>query len=95
PIIWSDGALESAEEIIAYYEREAGIDVAHFIETQLFSQVEKYDTFTLSAPESEIFPGMRKIVINRLPFVAFIRKTKSGLWEVVDVVHTSRKLPQQ
>ena len=47
-----------------------------------------------SIPKSEIFPDTRKLVISRLPYVAFIRQIDGNVWEVVDIVHTSRKLPK-
>jgi plasmid stabilization system protein ParE len=47
----------------------------------------------MSAPASDLCPGTRKLVIRNLPYVAFIRQLDSDVWEVVDVVHTARKLP--
>ena len=91
---WSDFALQSLEEIIIYYEMEAGRGVADAVEKRLFDQIEAIDRFPMSIPESEIFPGTRKLVISKLPYVAFIRQITDGEWEVVDVVHTSRKLPK-
>ena len=32
--------------------------------------------------------------IKDLPYVAFIRPIQGGVWEVVDIVHTARKLPK-
>jgi plasmid stabilization system protein ParE len=91
---WSDFSLQSLEEIIVYYEFEAGRSVAGNIQERIFEQVEKIDMFPMSMPESDIFPGTRKLVISRLPYVAFIRQLDPVLWEVVDIVHTSRKLPK-
>jgi plasmid stabilization system protein ParE len=91
---WSDLALQSLEEIILYYEAQAGRRVADAVENRLFEQIEKIDDCPMSIPESEIFPGSRKLVISKLPYVAFIRCLSQNLWEVVDVVHTSRKLPK-
>ena len=91
---WSDFALRSLEEIILYYEVEAGLAVADAIENRIFGQVEKIDQFPLSIPESELYPGTRKLVFNNLPYVAFIRLIKGNRWQVVDIVHTSRKLPK-
>ncbi len=91
---WSDFSLQSLEEIIVYYEFEAGRSVAVNIQERIFEQVEKIDMFPMSTPESDIFPGTRKLVISQLPYVAFIRQLDPMLWEVVDIVHTSRKLPK-
>ncbi len=91
---WSELALQSLEEIIFYYEFEAGRRVADAVEKRLFEQIEMVDRYPMGFSESEIFPGTRKLVISKLPYVAFIRQIDAQLWEVVDVVHTSRKLPK-
>ena len=91
---WSDFALQSLEEILFYYETVAGIAVAEDIERRIFGQVEQMDLFPKALPQSYVYPGLRKLVISRLPYVAFIRELNPILWEVVDIVHTSRKLPK-
>ena len=94
-IRWSDFALESLEEIIIWYELEAGRQVADSVQNRIWKQVEKIDAFPMSIPESDLFPGTRKLVISNLPYVAFIRQIHGAAWEVVDIVHTSRKLPKE
>lgn len=93
-ILWSDFALQSLEEIIIWYEMEAGRNVADSIEGRIFMQIEKMDRFPMSVSVSDIFPGTRRVVITNLPYVAFIRPVAADSWEVVDIVHTSRKLPK-
>jgi plasmid stabilization system protein ParE len=56
-IQWSDFALGSLEEIILYYEVEAGLAVADAIENRIFAQIEKIASFPMSLPESELYPG--------------------------------------
>ena len=48
----------------------------------------------MSIPASDVYPGTRKLVISNLPYVAFIRQLSGTDWQVVDVVHTARKLPK-
>ena len=86
--------MQSLEEIIIWYELEAGIQVADSVQNRIWQQVEKIDRFPLSIPVSEIFPTTRKLVISNLPYVAFIRQLDGDVWEVVDIVHTSRKIPK-
>jgi plasmid stabilization system protein ParE len=93
-IQWSDFALESLEEIIIWYELEAGRQVADSVQNRIWQQVEKIDGLPMSIPTSDLFPRTRKLVISNLPYVAFIRQLDGVVWEVVDIVHTSRKLPQ-
>ncbi|MBP9685366.1 MAG: type II toxin-antitoxin system RelE/ParE family toxin [Rhodoferax sp.] len=93
-IQWSDFALQSLEDIIIWYEVEADRHVADSIAARIFTQIEKMETFPMSAPVSEIFPGTRKVAIKNLPYVAFIRPIEDGMWKVVDIVHTARKLPK-
>jgi plasmid stabilization system protein ParE len=93
-IKWSDFALQSLEEIILYYEEEGGRNLADRAELEIWGQVEDSNRFPEAIQESEIFPGTRRLVIKTSPYVAFIRKIDGDIWEVVDVVHTSRKLPK-
>lgn len=92
-IRWSDFALRSLEEIIRYYETEAGLAVADAVEKRIFDQIEKL-RFPMSIAENDIFPGARKLVFTNLPYVAFIRLISANTRELVDIVHTSRKLPK-
>ena len=91
---WSDFALQSLEEIIIWYELEAGRQVAESVQNWIWKQVEKIDDFPMSIPVSDLFPGTRKLVISNLPYVAFIHQLDSSVWEVVDIVHTSQKMPK-
>ncbi len=93
-IQWSDFALQSLEEIVLHYEEEGGRALADRAELEIWSQVEDSNRFPEAIQESEIFPRTRRLVIQTFPYVAFIRKIEGDLWEVVDVVHTSRKLPK-
>lgn len=93
-IQWSDFALQSLEDIIIWYELEAGRSVADSVAGRVFMAIEKMETFPMSVPASDIFSDTRKVVIKDLPYVAFIRPIQGGVWEVVDIVHTARKLPK-
>ena len=94
PITWTFQAEESLAEILKYYELEISEEFSESIEDRIYSQVDKLEGFEKSIPNSSIYPGTRKLVISKLPYVAFIREIPSGSWEVVDIVHTSRKLPK-
>jgi plasmid stabilization system protein ParE len=93
-IQWSDFALRSLEEIVLYYEAEGGRALADRAETEIWSQVEDSNRFPEAIQESEIFPGTRRLVIRTFPYVVFIRKLDDEVWEVLDLVHTSRMLPK-
>lgn len=94
PITWTLEAEESLFEILKYYELEVSEIFSESIEDRIYSQVDKLEGFEDSIPRSTIYPGTRKLVISKLPYVAFIRELKNGAWEVVDIVHTSRKSPK-
>jgi plasmid stabilization system protein ParE len=91
---WSDFAMQSLEEILIWYELQAGRSVAESIEERIFQQVNTVKIFPKSIPVSDVFPELRKLSIKNLPYVAFTRQTGTDTWEVVDIVHTSRKLPK-
>jgi plasmid stabilization system protein ParE len=93
-IQWSDFALQSLEEIVSYYELEAGPEVADSIAARIFDQVDQMAGIPTACPPSDLFPGARKLVISRLPYVAFIREFSPSVWQVIDIVHTARKLPK-
>ena len=93
PISWTLEAEESLAEILKYYELEVSEEFSETIEERIYSQVDKLEGFEESIPRSDIYPGTRKLVISKLPYVAFIRELPTGSWEVVDIVHTSRKIP--
>lgn len=94
-IQWSDFALQSLEEIISYYEQQGGRTLADRAESEIWDQVEKSNNFPEAIQQSDVLYGTRRLVIRTFPYVAFIRQIESNLWEVVDVVHTSRKLPKE
>ena len=93
-IKWSKEADNSLFEILKYYEEKVSIEFADSIEDRIFNKVEKVSGFEMSVPESPYYPGLRKIVIKNLPYIAYIRENKTGVWEVVDIIHTSRKIPK-
>jgi plasmid stabilization system protein ParE len=93
-IQWSDFALQSLEEIVLHYEAEGGRELADRAEMEIWSQVADSNRFPEAIKESEIFPDTRRLVVRIFPYVVFIRKIDSDICEVVDVVHTSRKLPK-
>jgi plasmid stabilization system protein ParE len=94
PIKWSQQAEDSLFEILKYYEEKEGVDFADSIEDRIFEQVDKIEGFEMSIPESDIYPQARKLVIRKLPYVAFIRQNNDGEWEVIDITHTSMKTPK-
>ena len=95
PIKLSELAEESLDEIVAYYAVTVNEDFSESIENRILDQIDAINGFEKSIPVSEIFPTARKLVISKLPYVAFIRENSQGEWEVLDIVHTSRKLPKQ
>lgn len=94
PIKWSQQAEDSLFEILKYYEERGGIDLADSIEDRIFEQVDKIEGFEMSIPESDIYPQARKLVILKLPYIAFIRQNNDSEWEVADITHTSMKTPK-
>ena len=95
PIQLSELAEQSLDQIVTYYAEVANEEVSESIENRILGQIEAINGFETSIPISVIFPGTRKLVISKLPYVAFIRERSKEVWEVVDIVHTSRKLPKQ
>jgi plasmid stabilization system protein ParE len=94
PITLSTLAQESLLEILDYYETQVSEAFSDAIEERITKQISSLNGFERSIPKSHVFPGTRKLVISKLPYVAFIREVSEKEWEVVDIVHTSRKTPK-
>lgn len=94
PIQLSQLAEDSLDEIASYYASTVNEDFSESIEKRILGQIKALNGFEKSIPISTIYPNTRKLVISKLPYVVFIRELPSGVWEVVDIVHTSRKMPQ-
>ena len=92
-IALSSLAEKSLNDIFDYYLEHAGFNVAEDNEIRILSQIKSIIGFEKAIPRSDIYPNTRKLVISKLPYVAYIRELPTGSWEVVDIVHTSRKLP--
>ena len=90
----SELAEESLDEIVAYYAITVNEDFSETIENRILDQIEAINGFETYIPVSDLLPSTRKLVISKLPYVAFIRERSKGEWEVVDIVHTSRKIPK-
>jgi plasmid stabilization system protein ParE len=96
-IDWSDLSLESLAEIVLWYDEQVNPAFADSVKQQISKQVQLYTKEPLtpsSLPNSEFYPGTRKLFVRDFPYVVIIRHVKRERWEVVDVIHTSRKLPK-
>ena len=91
-IVWQDEALNDLEEIIAYYRQEAGPIVAELMEASMLSQIENLKTFPLKIRVSERIAGARELVMQRLPYIAFVRVTDETI-QIINIVHTAKMLP--
>lgn len=91
-VVWTEEALGDLEEILAYYYLEAGPATAEAVERRIVSQIEGLEPFRERIRESDRIPGARELVINRLPYIAFVKLVPDGL-VVLNVVHTARKFP--
>jgi len=96
-IYWSDFAIDSLAEIIVWYELEAGEEIALSIKKRILQQITVYTIPPLtpdSLQNTDIIPNTKKLIIKNLPYIAYLHKASNGDWEIVDIVHTSRKLPK-
>ena len=91
-IVWTDEALDDLEEILAYYYAEAGPRTAEAVQRRIVEQVEGLPPFPERIRKSERIPGARELVINRLPYIAFVKLLPDAIL-VLNVVHTARKFP--
>ncbi len=91
-VLWTDEALGDLEEILAYYYLEASPRTAAAIERRIIGEIEALLPYPERIRESNRIPGCRELVVNRLPYVVFIRLQEDAII-VLNVVHTKRKFP--
>lgn len=91
-ILWTDEALDDLASIIAYYSVEISPAIAESIADRIIEQVKALPPFPERARESERLPGIRELVITRLPYIAFFKRKDEQLI-VLNIVHTARNFP--
>ena len=91
-ILWTEEALDDLAEIVAYYYTEASPRTAESIERRIVEQIEGLPPFPERIRKSDRIPGTRELVVNRLPYIVFVKLTQDTII-VLNVVHTARKFP--
>lgn len=91
-IFWTNEAIEDLENIIVFYYKNVSAETAESIEGRIIAQVESLSDFPERIRASERIPGVREMVINKLPYIAFVRVLESEI-QVLNLVHTARKFP--
>lgn len=91
-ILWTDEALDDFEEILAWYYREAGPRAAIAVQRRIVLDLEALAPFPERIRASERVPGVREMVVNKLPYIVFVQIVGDAL-HVLNVAHTRRKFP--
>ena len=91
-IVWTDDALDDIEAILTHYFHEAGPRTVQAVERRIVGQIESLLLFQERIRKSGSVPGARELVINKLPFIAFVRVLPDTII-VLNVVHTAREFP--
>ena len=91
-IVGTDEALDDLQEILAYYYVQAGPRIAGSIERRIIEQIEGLPPFPERIRKSDRVPDARELVVNKLPFVVFVKVFPDSI-VVLNVVHTARKFP--
>ena len=91
-LVWTNEALSDFENILAHYYQQAGAATAEAVERRIVTQLEKLLAFPEQVRASDRIPGAREAVINRLPYIAFIRVLEDEI-QILNLVHTARKFP--
>ena len=91
-ILWTDEALDDLAEIVAYYYAEASPRTVELVGRRIIEQVEGLPSFPERIRKSDRIPGAREFVVNRLPYIVFV-KVQPDAVVVLNVVHTARKYP--
>lgn len=91
-IVWTSEALDDFENILAYYYEKCWPETAESIERRIISQIEGCREFPERIRRSERIPGARELVIDRLPYIAFVRISEDVI-QILNIVHTARRFP--
>ncbi len=91
-ILWTEEALDDLAEIVAYYYTEASPRTAESVERRIVEQIEGLPPFPERIRKSDRILGTRELVVNRLPYIVFVKLTQDEII-VLNVVHTARKFP--
>ena len=91
-ILWTEEALDDLAEIVAYYYAEASPRTAESVERRIVKQIEGLPPFPERIRKSDRIPGTCELVVNRLPYIVFVKLTQDTII-VLNVVHTARKFP--
>ncbi|HRO59451.1 MAG TPA: type II toxin-antitoxin system RelE/ParE family toxin [Burkholderiaceae bacterium] len=92
-VFWTDEALDDLEKILAYYSQEAGPKTAEAVEKRIVAEIEALRTFPKRIRASSRIAGTRKLVVRRLPYIAFVKLVAEGI-VVLDIVHAARRFPE-
>jgi plasmid stabilization system protein ParE len=91
-IVWTAEAIDDLAEIVAYYYAEASPRTAESVRRRIVEQIEGLPPFPERIRASERIQGARELVVNRLPYIVFVKVLPTSL-VVLNVVHTARKFP--
>jgi plasmid stabilization system protein ParE len=94
---WTDQSLISMDEIVEWYENKVNTSFADSAKNKITNQIFFYTKPPLSPnslPDSDFYAGWKKLVIDGFPLIAYLRHIQNEEWEIMDVIHTSRKIPK-
>lgn len=92
-ILRAGEALDDFAEIVANYCAEASPRTAESVERRITEQVEGPPSFPKRIRKSDHIPGAHDLVVNRLPFIVFVKLLPDATI-AVNVIHTARKFPE-
>jgi toxin ParE1/3/4 len=89
---WTDAALDDLAAIVTYYLEVVSPWTAESVERRIVEAI----VALLPLPEriraSERVPGARELVVQKLPYIVFVKAGSDDL-VVLNIVHTARKFP--
>jgi len=91
-VVWASEAISDFENILAYYYQQAGAATAEAVERRMVEQLGKLADFLERVRASDRIPGAREVLMNRLPYIAFIRVLEDEI-QILNIVHMARKFP--
>lgn len=94
-VVYEPTAEADLLEILKYYEKQGGTNLAKIIYDKIIYATDKLAFFPESRPSSnDYYPNTRVLVIQKLPYKAFFSINENDKTvSIVSIIHTSRLFP--
>ena len=93
-VIYEPMAEEDLIAILTYYAEQGGTVLAETIFARIKTHIDRLEIFPYRTVESDAIPDTRELIIEKLPYKAYIHVVEaSKTVYVLRILHMARKVP--